>query len=164
MCGSSAAGGAGCELSSDAKCEDRAAIMVGLETGLPQVRIARSIGPSPSVMCHEITRHLRSWRRVPGPGRRQSGGLPGADPRKRLLYRDEALRRRVIADLSQGHAPPDQRIQSGGSANLRSKARVQHFPLEWRCGESNPGPTAMQQDFSGCSLLKSFSASASHAN
>ena len=38
--------------------EDRAAIMVGLEAGLPQVRIARSIGPNPSVMCHEITRHL----------------------------------------------------------------------------------------------------------
>ena len=30
--------------------EDRAAIMVGLEAGLSQVRIARSIGPSPSVV------------------------------------------------------------------------------------------------------------------
>ena len=38
--------------------EDRAAIMVGLEAGLPQVRITHSIGPNPSVMCHEITRHL----------------------------------------------------------------------------------------------------------
>ena len=38
--------------------EDRAAIMVGLEAGLSQVRIARSIGPSPSVACREIARHL----------------------------------------------------------------------------------------------------------
>ena len=30
--------------------EDRAAIMVGLEAGLSQVRIARSIGHSPSVV------------------------------------------------------------------------------------------------------------------
>lgn len=37
--------------------EDRAAIMVGLEAGLSQVRTARSIGPSPSVVCSEITRH-----------------------------------------------------------------------------------------------------------
>ena len=102
--------------------EDCAAIMVGLEAGLSQVRIARSIGPSPSLVCREIARHLRSWRRVQGPGRRQSGGLPSATPRKRLLDRDEGLRRRVIADLSQRRTPPDQRTQSGGSANLRSKA------------------------------------------
>ena len=38
--------------------EDRAAIMVGLEADLPQVRITRSIGPSPSVVCREIARHL----------------------------------------------------------------------------------------------------------
>ena len=31
--------------------EDRAAIMVGLEAALSQARIARSIGPSPSVVC-----------------------------------------------------------------------------------------------------------------
>ena len=38
--------------------EDRAAIMVGLEAGLSQVRTARPIGPSPSVVCREIARHL----------------------------------------------------------------------------------------------------------
>ena len=38
--------------------EDRAAIMVGLEAALSQARIARSIGPSPSVVCREIARHL----------------------------------------------------------------------------------------------------------
>ena len=37
--------------------EDRAAIMVGLEAGLSQVCIARSIGRSPSVVCREIARH-----------------------------------------------------------------------------------------------------------
>ena len=37
--------------------EDRAVIMVGLEAGLSQVRIARSIGRSPSVVCREIARH-----------------------------------------------------------------------------------------------------------
>ena len=35
---------------------------------------------------------------------------------------------------------------------------------EWRCGDSNPGPTGMQQDFSGRSSLLSFSAPASHAS
>lgn len=39
---------------------DRAAIMVGLEAGLSQVRIARSIGRSPSVVCREIVRHRGS--------------------------------------------------------------------------------------------------------
>ena len=37
--------------------EDCAAIMVGLEAGLSQVRIARSLGRSPSVLCREIARH-----------------------------------------------------------------------------------------------------------
>ena len=37
--------------------EDRAAIMVGLEAGLSQVRIAHSIGSSPSVVCREIACH-----------------------------------------------------------------------------------------------------------
>ena len=37
--------------------EDHAAIMVGLEAGLSQVHIARSIGRSTSVVCREIARH-----------------------------------------------------------------------------------------------------------
>ena len=37
--------------------EDRAAIMAGVDAGLSQVRIARSIGRSPSVVCREIARH-----------------------------------------------------------------------------------------------------------
>ena len=82
--------------------EDRAAIMVGLEAGLSQVRIARSIGRSPSVVCREIARHR-------GPGgvyKAQDAGraaqVARRRPKKRLLDRDEVLRRRVIADLSQG--------------------------------------------------------------
>lgn len=34
----------------------------------------------------------------------------------------------------------------------------------WRWGESNPRPTVVQQDFSGCSSPMIFSAPASHAN
>ena len=37
--------------------QDRAAIMVGMEAGLSQARIARLIGHSPSVVCREIARH-----------------------------------------------------------------------------------------------------------
>ena len=37
--------------------EDRAAIMAGVDAGLPQVRIAHLIGRSPSVVCREIARH-----------------------------------------------------------------------------------------------------------
>ena len=86
--------------------EDCAAIMVGLEAGLSQVCIARSIGRSPSVVCREIARHR-------GPGgvyQAQDAGRAAQAarrrPKKRLLDRDEVLRRRVISDLSQGRTPP----------------------------------------------------------
>lgn len=36
---------------------DRTAIVVGLEEGLSPVRIARSIGRSPSVVCRQIASH-----------------------------------------------------------------------------------------------------------
>ena len=85
--------------------EDRVAIMVGLEAGLSQVRIARSIGRSPSVVCRDIARHR-------GPGgvyKAQDAGraaqVARRRPKKRLLDRDEVLRRRVIADVSQGARP-----------------------------------------------------------
>ena len=84
--------------------EDHAAIMVGLEAGLSQVHIARSIGRSTSVVCREIARHR-------GPGgvyQAQDAGRAAQAatrrPKKRFLDRDEVLRRRVIADLSQGRA------------------------------------------------------------
>ena len=65
--------------------------MVGLEAGLSQVRIARSIGRSPSVVCREIARHR-------GPGgvyQAQDAGraaqVARRRPKKRLLDRDEVL-------------------------------------------------------------------------
>ncbi len=85
--------------------EDRAAIMVGLEAGLSQVCIARLIGRSPSVVCLEIARH----RGPDGAYRAQDAGraaqVARRRPKKRLLDRDEVLRRRVLADLSQGRTP-----------------------------------------------------------
>ena len=85
--------------------EDRAAIMAGVNAGLSQVRIAHLIGRSPSVVCREIARHT-------GPDsqyRAEEGGKAARAarrcPKKRLLDCDEVFRRRVIADLSQGHTP-----------------------------------------------------------
>ena len=57
-----------------------------------------------------------------------------------------------------------QRTQSGGSANLRSKARVRHFPLEWRWRELNPRPTMLAQVFSGCSSQCVVFGPSAHAN
>ena len=37
--------------------EDRAAIMVGVDVGLSQTRIAHLIGRSPLAVCREIARH-----------------------------------------------------------------------------------------------------------
>ena len=85
--------------------EDRVAIMVGLEAVLSQVRITHSIGRSPSVVCRDIARHR-------GPGgvykvqdARRAAQVARRRPKKRLLDRDEVLRRRVIADVSQGRTP-----------------------------------------------------------
>ena len=85
--------------------EDRAAIMVGLEAGLSQVRTARPIGPSPSVVCREIARHLGPGSVYKAQDADRAAQVAKRRPKKRLLYRDEALRRRVIADLSQGRTP-----------------------------------------------------------
>ena len=87
--------------------EDRVAIMAGVNAGLSQTRIAHLIGRSPSVVCRQIARHT-------GPDGQyraeEAGGAARAArrrPKKRLLDCDEVLRRRVIADLSQGaHSPP----------------------------------------------------------
>ena len=82
--------------------EDRVAIMAGVNAGLSQTRIAHLIGRSPSVVCRQIARHT-------GPDGQyraeEAGGAARAArrrPKKRLLDCDEVLRRRVIADLSQG--------------------------------------------------------------
>jgi len=84
---------------------DRAAIMAGVDAGLSQVCIARSIGRSPSVVCREIARHMGP----DGAYRAQDAGraaqVARRRPKKRLLDLDEVLRRRVLADLSQGRTP-----------------------------------------------------------
>lgn len=85
--------------------EDRAAIMVGLEAGLSQVCIARSIGRSPSVVCREIARHRGPVGVYEAQDAGRAAQVARRRPKKRLLDCDEVLRRRVIADLSQGHTP-----------------------------------------------------------
>ena len=84
---------------------DHAAIMVGVDAGLSQTRIAHLIGSSPSVVSREIARH----RGPDGQYRAEEAGKAARAakrrPMKRLLDCDEVLRRRVIADLSQGHTP-----------------------------------------------------------
>ena len=76
--------------------EDRAAIMVGLEVDLSQVRIARSIGRSPSVVCREIARHRGSDGVYQAEDAGRAAQVARRRPKKRLLDRDMVLRRRVI--------------------------------------------------------------------
>ena len=84
---------------------DRAAIMAGVNAGLSQVCIAHLIGCSPSVVCREIARHTGLdgvyWAEEAG----KAAQAARRRPKKHLLDCDEVLRRRVIADLSQGHTP-----------------------------------------------------------
>ena len=85
--------------------EDRAAIMVGLEAGLSQVRIARRVGPSPSVVCREIARHRGPGGVYQAQDADRAAQVAKHRPKKQLVDRDEVVRRRVIADLSQGRTP-----------------------------------------------------------
>jgi integrase family protein len=104
--------------------EDRAAIMVGLEAGLSQVRITRRVGRSPSVVCREIARHLGPGGVYQAQDADRTAQVARCRPKKRLLDRDEALRRRVIADLSQGRTP--RQI----SARLSMEARGTVAPMD----------------------------------
>ena len=79
---------------------DRAAIMVGLEAGLSKTRIAHLIGRSPSVVCREIARHMGPEGQYRAVEAGKAARAARRRPKKRLLDRDEVLRRRVIADLS----------------------------------------------------------------
>ena len=85
--------------------EDRAAIMAGLEAGLSQVCIAHLIGRSPSVVCREIARHRGPGGVYQAEDAGRAAQVARRRPKKRLLDRDEILRRRVIFDLSQGRTP-----------------------------------------------------------
>ena len=84
---------------------DRAAIMAGVNTGLSKTRIAHLIGRSPSVVCREIARHTGPDGRYRAEEAGKAARAARRRPKKRLLDCDEVLRRRVIADLSQGHTP-----------------------------------------------------------
>ena len=85
--------------------EDRAAIMAGVNAGLSQTRIAHMIGRSPSVVCREIARHTGPDGQYRAEEADKAARAARRRPKKRLLDLDEVLRRRVIADLSQGHTP-----------------------------------------------------------
>lgn len=85
--------------------EDRAAIMAGLEAGLSQTRIAHLIGRSPSVVCREIARHRGPGGVYQAEDAGRAAQVARRRPKKRLLDRDEVVRRRVIFDLSQGRTP-----------------------------------------------------------
>ena len=84
---------------------DRAAIMAGVDVGLSQTRIAHLIGRSPSVVCREIARHTGPDGQYRAEEADKAARAARRRPKKRLLDCDEVLRRRVIADLSQGHTP-----------------------------------------------------------
>ena len=83
--------------------EDRAAIMAGVDAGLSKSRIAHLIGRSPSVVCREIVRHMGPDGQYRAEEVGKAARAARRRPKKRLLDCDEVLRRRVIADLSQGH-------------------------------------------------------------
>ena len=85
--------------------EDRAAIMAGLEAGLSKTRIPHLIGRSPSVVCREIARHRCSGDVYQAEDAGRAALAARRPPNRRLLDRDEVLRRRVIFDLSQGRTP-----------------------------------------------------------
>ena len=84
---------------------DRATIMAGVNVGLSQTRIAHLIGRSPSVVCREIARHTGPDGQYRTEEADKAARAARRRPKKRLLDCDEVLRRRVIADLSQGHTP-----------------------------------------------------------
>ena len=84
---------------------DRAAIMAGVNAGLSKTRIAHMIGRSPSVVCREIARHTGPDGQYRAEEADKAARAARRRPKKRLLDCDEVLRRRVIADLSQGHTP-----------------------------------------------------------
>lgn len=83
---------------------DRAAMIVGLEAGLSQVRIADRVGrsPCPSVVCREIARHtgaLMVHTRPRTPGERR--GWPGQcvhDPDS-APPASKDIQERIVSDL-----------------------------------------------------------------
>ena len=72
---------------------------------MPQVRIAHLIGRSPLVVCREIASHTGPDGQYRAEEADKAARAARCRPKKHLLDCDEVLRRRVIADLSQGHTP-----------------------------------------------------------
>ena len=68
---------------------DRAAIMAGVDVGLSQTRIARSIGRSPSVVCREIARHTGPDGQYRAEEAGKAARAARRRPKKRLLDCDE---------------------------------------------------------------------------
>ena len=85
--------------------QDHTAIMAGMEAGSPPSHIAHLTGRSPSVVCREIARHTGPDGQYRAEEAGKAARAARRRPKKRLLDCDEVLRRRVIADLSQGHTP-----------------------------------------------------------
>ena len=84
---------------------DRAAMMVGMNAGLSQTRIAHLTGRSPSVVCREIARHTDPDGEYRAEAAGKAARAARRRPKNHLLDRDEVLRRSVLADLSQGRTP-----------------------------------------------------------
>lgn len=97
----------------------RTVIMVGMKACLPQVRIVRSIGRSPSVAGREptATRTLKGYRTQVA---RSAVWVVRCHPKKLLLGRDEAFRCRVLSGLSQGVHDP----QISGRLNTEASETV----------------------------------------
>lgn len=85
--------------------EDRAAIMAEVNAGSPKTHTVHLIGRSPSVVCPQIARHTGPDGQYRAEEAGRAARAARRRPKKRLLDCDEVLRRRVIANLSQGHTP-----------------------------------------------------------
>ena len=112
-------------------------------------------------------------------------GMPAAVPRcarRRARGRDSLSSppHRSLQRRRHGHGGRRQRAPGSvgpGGSSVRGWWKAPQSPQSpsshegdwgdgnlWRCGESNPGPTVVQQDFSGCSSCLVFSAPASPTN
>ena len=133
--------------------EDRAAIMVGLEAGLSQVRIARLIGRSPSVVCREIARHRGPGGVYQAEDAGRAAQVARRRPKKRLLDRNSLLRRRVIFDLSQGRTPRQTSGRLSMEASPATNPTSTPSPTSRATAPEPPSATAPPQKHSTNSLL-----------
>lgn len=76
-----------------------------LDTGSTIASVARDVGLGESVVCREIARHQGLDGVYQAEDAVRAALVARRRTKKRLLDRDEVLRRRVISDLSQGRTP-----------------------------------------------------------